>query len=420
MTKGAGQLERLNTLLGALYPGNGFYRQQIEAAGLTEGARSLDHFRTAFPFTTKEALSQDQRTHPPYGTARTYPLEHYTRFHRTSGTTGRPLYWLDTPDSWQWTLENWACVLREAGATAGTVALFAFSFGPFLGFWSAFEAALQVGLRCLPGGGLSTRLRLELVRDHGVELLCCTPTYALHLAETASQEGIDLRGCALRTIVVGGEPGGSSPALRARLLELLPQVRLFDHHGMTEVGPVSYEDPAHPGRLRLLEDRYLIEVIDPEKATAVEPGQVGELVLTNLGRTACPLLRYRTGDLVQPVLLDDGGWDEAALALDGGILGRVDDMVVVRGVNLYPSAVDEVMRGVPGTGEYQVCLSRHGTMAELALRVEPREANPAARNLAEQVQAALRDAFALRIQVDVVEPGSLPRFEMKARRWVEA
>ncbi len=417
MTKGERQLRALNAQLQAIYPGNAFYKGLIEAAGFTDGAESLHQFRQSFPFTTKPDLSRDQAEHPPYGTAFTYPREHYTRFHRTSGTTGRPLYWLDTEESWRWNVENWQQVLNHANATPGMVALFAFSFGPFLGFWTAFEAALACGLRCLPGGGLSTQARLEMILEHNVELLCCTPTYALHLIETGNEAGLDLGGSALRTILVGGEPGGSLPAVRERLAQLLPQARLYDHHGMTEIGPVSYEHTDHPGQLRLLEDRYLVEVIDPQTADAVQPGDVGELVLTNLGRYACPLLRYRTGDFVRPVLLESGDWDTAPVALEGGILGRVDDMVVVRGVNLYPAAVDEVVRRVEGVREYQVEIRQHGAMAEVSLRVEPSAAGTQGDTLCTRLQTALRDAFALRIEVELAEPDSLPRFEMKARRW---
>lgn len=406
----------MNELLSEL-TGNRFYSGKLAQAALP--IRTVTEFRDRVTLTTKIELVQDQKLHPPYGTNLTYPLERYTRLHSTSGTTGQPLRWLDTPESWQWMLESWKRVFAAGGVTSTDRAFFAFSFGPFLGFWTAFEAATQMGLLCLPGGGLSSAARLRMILDNQATVLLCTPTYAIHLAESAGESGIDLKGSRVRRIIVAGEPGGSTPTCRARIESLWPGARVFDHHGMTEVGPVSHECPARPCCLRIIEGAYLAEVIDPATTAPVPPGQVGELVLTTLGRIGSPLLRYRTGDLVRPVYLnEEGDGPGPHLSLDGGILGRVDDMVVVRGVNVYPSAVDQILGADNRIAEYRVEIDTRGAMAQISVMVEPIASHAGDPGLANAIENALRTALSLRVPVKLVECGSLPRFEMKSKRWI--
>jgi phenylacetate-CoA ligase len=412
------QVDALRTLLRALIPDNAFYTAKYDAARAPSKVPHLGDFYSGFPFTTKAELVADQAAHPPYGTNLTFPLERYTRCHQTSGTSGAPLRWLDTPESWNWMSDTWQQILRAAGITSSDTIFFAFSFGPFIGFWLAFEAAVRLGCRCLPGGGMSSSARLRAILDHRATVLCCTPTYALHLAEVAAAEQLSLGDSAVKTILVAGEPGGSIPATRARLESAWPGVRVFDHHGMTETGPVTYECPVKPRVLHILESAYIAEIIHPETGAHVATGETGELVLTTLGRLGSPLLRYRTGDLVRAALDTVCECGRSELALEGGILGRTDDMVCVRGVNLYPSAVEEILRAHGGVAEYQVQVDTTPTLPEVTIDVEPLPAGPDAAGLAHQLESALQIAFNLRIPVSVVPPGSLPRFEMKAQRWV--
>ncbi len=417
------QLTQLRALLAAL-PANPFYARKLAGTGLLEGVASLAEFSARCPFTTKADLVADQLAHPPYGTNLTFPLERYTRCHQTSGSTGSPLRWLDTPESWSWMLDNWETVHRQAGTTAADRVFFAFSFGPFLGFWTAFESAQRLGCLVFAGGGMTSVARLRAILDLRATILCCTPTYALHLAEVAAKEGLDLRRSQVKTLSVAGEPGGSIPAVRARLQELWPGARVYDHHGMTEVGPVSYECPARPGVLHIIERAFFAEVLNPATGQPAGPGGRGELVLTNLGRTGSPLLRYRTGDLVQLSTLNSQLstsclCGSADLALAGGILGRVDDMVVVRGVNVYPSAIEEIIRRTGGVAEYQVRVSQGQALTELTVTVEP-EPGPAGAGVAERLARAFESSLALRVPVLSVAPGTLPRFESKARRWTRA
>lgn len=408
----AQQLAALNRLVAEIAAANRFYRAKLAAAGALDGFDSLAAFRTRMPFTTKDELARDQVAHPPYGTALTHPLARYTRFHQTSGTSGRPLVWLDDPASWQWVLENWKIVWQKAGARTGDAAFFAFSFGPFLGFWAAFDSAVQLGLRAIPGGGMGSSDRLKLLLAQRPRFLCCTPTYAQRLADVARAESIDLRQSGVERIMVAGEPGGSVPEIRARIEAAWPGARVVDHHGMTEIGPVSYGVPEEPATLRLLHDSYLCEVLKPGANEPVAGGESGELVLTTLGRAACPLLRYRTGDLVQPIACP--GEDPAAFALAGGILGRVDDMVIVRGVNLYPSSMEAAVRAFGNVREYQVEIDQRPTLPEVRLRFEPLDG---ASEVAGELAKHLRGAFQIRIEVEAVAAGTLPVFELKAKRW---
>ncbi|MCI0719469.1 MAG: AMP-binding protein [Acidobacteria bacterium] len=411
------QRAKLRTLRGTLSR-NPFYLAKLSAAGINPDSPTLLEFQQTKLFTLKQEIVDDQRLHPPYGTNLTYPLEHYTRFCQTSGTSGSPLHWLDTPESWNWMLSCWMQVFRAAGVGPRDRLFFAFSFAPFLGFWTAFEAAVKLGCLSIPGGGLSSAVRLSMIMDNAVAVLCCTPTYALHLTEVAKEEGFDLSRTKVRKIIVAGEPGGSIPSVRMRIETLWNGARVVDHHGMTETGPVSYQCPRIPDVLHVLESDYIAEVIDPQSGQAVVPGQTGELVLTNLGRLGSPLLRYRTADLVKQAQAQPCECGSYEMALQGGILGRTDDMVTVRGVNVYPSAVEGIVRACHGVGEYRVVIQTRRELAEVSLEVEPSADCQDPSTLAERLRKTLGTAFTLRIPVSIVPQGSLPRFEMKAKRWV--
>lgn len=394
------RLVKLQSLIAAVVPANPFYTAKLSGLRI----ETLDDFANLVPFTTKEELVRDQLAHPPYGSNLTYAPSRYSRFCQTSGSTGTPMRWLDTEESWNWLLSCWNRVYQAAQVTPADRVFFAFSFGPFLGFWTAFEAACRMGCLAIPGGGMRSAARLSLMLETSATVLCCTPTYAMHLAEIAAEENIDLSRMSVRKIIVAGEPGGSIPAVRSRIESLWNGAQVVDHHGMTEIGPVTYGCPVCPGLLHVIEDEFYAEIID------------GELVLTNFGRTGSPLIRYRTGDIVQAAEPSVCACGSRELALQGGILGRTDDMVVVRGVNVYPSAVEEILRGCGGVAEYRVHISQHLSLTELSLEVEPAHADD---GLPHRIEAALRDALSLRIPVSLVAPGSLPRFEMKARRWLK-
>lgn len=395
----------------------GFYYQYFLKHGLEVEKWKVEHFKS-LPFTTKNDLLEDRASKPPFGTNFTDSFAKYTRFCQTSGTsTGVPMAVLDTPESWRSLLRCWSKVYQFAGVTKEDRIFFAFSFGPFLGFWTAFEAASSHYLS-IPGGGLSSKARLEVMARYGVTVLCCTPTYALRLGELIGKPSYpEQEALKVQKILVAGEPGGSIPATRARLQSLWgKEVQIFDHHGMTEVGCVSYEDPAYPNHLCILEDSFLAEILDTE-GNEVEEGQVGELVLTTLKRLASPLIRYRTGDLVRKKI------EQGQLMLPGGILGRCDDMIVVRGVNIYPSALEDILLGHDWIEEFQLQQRRHEQMDEIEIHLEIQ--NTAAdsleveKRLLKRLESQLKDTFMLRIPVKTVPSGTLPRAEFKSKRVVK-
>jgi phenylacetate-CoA ligase len=400
------QRERFDALLAEIVPRNAYYAARLAGADPADFGR--------LPMTTKAELVHDQAAHPPYGSVLTYPRERYCRLHQTSGTSGRPLRWLDTADSWDWMLGCWRRMFAMIGLRPDDRLCFAFSFGPFLGFWTAYDAASQTGRFCLPAGGMSSGARLRLLLDNEATIVFCTPTYALRLAEVAHDEGLDLATSPVRAVVVAGEPGGSIPGTRARI-EAAWGARVFDHSGMTEIGPAAIECLANPAGLHVLEDDYVAEVIDLAGEQPAPAGQVGELVLTNLGRVGSPLIRYRTGDLVRvdPRPCPCGS---PYLRLDGGILGRGDDMIHLRGNNVYPGALEALLRRFPEVAEYRVEVDQSAALT--ALRVEVEAVNGGG-DLVERVDRAIRDEFLFRAEVRLVAPGSLPRFEMKAKRFVK-
>jgi phenylacetate-CoA ligase len=294
--------------------------------------------------------------------------------------------------------------------------LFAFSFGPFLGFWTAFDAACQIGAHAVPAGGMSSQQRLALVDAIEPSVVCCTPTYALRLAEVAAERrgGRPLSDSSVRVVMVAGEPGGSIPATRRRI-EQEWGARVIDQHGLTEVGPVSFECWEEPGGLHVNEREFIGEVL----ASTLEPvsdGEPGELVLTNLGRLASPVIRYRTGDVVVR-RSDRCRCGRTYARLEGGIMARTDDMVNIRGVNVYPTTIESVVRGFAEITEFRSTVSRAGALRSLSLEIELASSADAAATT-RKVAQFLRDALGLTVAVHAVAPGTLPRFEMKARRFV--
>jgi phenylacetate-CoA ligase len=409
---------RLAKLLADIYGRNAFYTRKLDAAGIRIERLRLPGDLTALPLTTKAELMADQAANPPWGSALTEPIERYTRYCQTSSTTGDPLRWVDTNENWQWMLECWKAVYRGARVAPGDRVFFPFSFGPFLGFWAGFDAGCQFGLHCVPGGGMSSQLRLRMIDAVGATVVCCTPTYALRLAEVAAGEPADrpLSDSTVRVLIVAGEPGGSIPATRERI-EASWGARVIDHHGLTEVGPISFECWESPGFLHLNEGEYICEVIDPIGSEAVADGQPGELVVTNLGRTASPVIRYRTSDIVvrrSEVCRCGRTWAR----LEGGVLSRADDMVNIRGVNVYPASIEAVVRRFPEVVEFRTTVSQPGAMRSLTVEIEltPQAGDPSA--AVARVSRRLHEGLGLSVRVKAVEAGTLPRFEMKARRFV--
>ena len=408
------QVKRLREMLQPVLETNEFYRKKLLKNGALK-INSLEQLKE-LPFTTKSELVQDQLDHPPFGTDLTYPLERYIRVHQTSGTTGKPLYWFDTEADWQWWAECWKVIFEAAGVRPEDRIYFAFSFGPFIGFWSGWEGARRLGALAISGGGQSTSQRLKAIIDYRATVVVCTPTYAVHMASEARKAGIDLAGdSAVRITIHAGEPGASIPSTK-KLIEEAWGAKCYDHPGATEVGAYGFECEPQPGGVHVNENEFIAEVIHAETGAAVKEGERGEMVITNLGRIGSPLIRYRTGDLVQPSYRPCVCGRSFMLFL-GGVLGRIDDMIIVRGVNVFPSAIESVMREFAEVEEFRVEVSQRGALSELKLILEPRADYGSSKGLEEKVMGRFRQSIGLRPQVEMVAPGSLPRFELKAKRF---
>ena len=411
------QVKRLRPMLREVLETNEFYRRKLKINGLPK-IDSLERFKQ-LPFTTKSELVEDQLEHPPFGAGLTFPLEKYIRIHQTSGTTGKPLYWLDTEESWEWWGECWKAVFQAAGVHSGDRIYFAFSFGPFIGFWSGWEGARKLGALAISGGGQSTSQRLKAIIDYRATVVVCTPTYALHMASEARKAGIDLaRESSTRITIHAGEPGASIPSTK-KMIEEAWGAKCYDHPGATEVGAYGFECEPQPGGVHINEREFIAEVVDPKSGQAVTEGERGELVITNLGRSCSPVIRYRTGDLVEPSHRPCR-CGRSFMFLQGGVLGRVDDMIIVRGVNIFPSAIENVIRQFPEIEEFRVEAVQRGALPELKLTLETGPEYASGQGLEDKVTQRVREAIGLRPEVELVAPGTLPRFELKARRFFKS
>jgi len=304
--------------------------------------------------------------------------------------------------------------LKGAGVTSADRVFLPFSFGPFIGFWATVEGAKRVGAMMIPGGGWDSIQRLHMMRELGATVVCCTPTYALRLAEVAREAHFDMTSLSVRALIHAGEPGANVARTKARIEEAW-SAKCFDHAGASEVGAHSFECELQPGGIHLIESEFIAEVIDPQTGQKAAAGETGELVITNLGRPGFPVIRYRTGDLVR-LNLTPCACGRTFARFDGGLLGRSDDMVTIRGVNVYPTAIENVIRQFESVDEFQVTVTTVHEMHQLEVEIEVVSGNDT-EHVRAHVEQALYHALALRPTVKVAKPGTLAHFEMKARRF---
>ena len=408
------QIEKLRSMLKQIYGRNRFYTDKLDAAGIhPESIKTLEDFKS-LPLTSKAELVQAQSDALPFGSNTTFEESAYSRFHQTSGTSGTPLRVLDTPESWDWWGRCWGHVLAGAGLTENDRLFVPFSFGPFIGFWAAVEGARKINALMIPGGGRDSLQRLHLMKELGTTAMCCTPTYALRLAEVAQESGFDLSEIPLQTLIHAGEPGANVPATKARI-ESVWNAKCYDHAGASEIGAHSFECEVQPNGTHVTESEFIVEVLNPETQEVVPEGEQGELIITNLGRIGYPVIRYRSGDLV--VLNQQKcACGRSFARFEGGVLARADDMVVVRGINVFPSAVENLVRQCETVEEFRITVSTNREMANLAIELElSKTANP--ESARKTVDQAIQNELSLRPEITFVPSGSLPRFEMKAKRF---
>jgi phenylacetate-CoA ligase len=400
----AARLERLNALAATVGERNAFQRPRIGGRRFA----SLDEL-AEIPIVRKAELLADQAAHRPFGTNLTWELERYTHLHQTSGTTGATLRVLDTDDDWAWWARRLAHVLRAAGLGPGDRVALAYSFGPYVQFWASYAGVEAIGAMVIPLGGMDSLQRLDTLRQYQATAVLCTPSYALHLAKTAvlhdAADALD----GVRNLVCTGEPGASLPAVREEI-ERLWDARCHDHAGLSEVGAFGYPCAA-AGGLHLAEDDFVFEVVDPATERPVQEGESGELVVTALAREGFPVIRYGTGDVVvRHAERCPAGHPDPWLA--HGIVGRTDDMVVIRGMNVFPSAIEQALRESSGVGEFRITFySDPHAMDEI--KVEAELAQPAE---ARAIQARMRQRLGLRVRIVPIKSGVLPPQTGKARR----
>lgn len=399
-----------------------FHRRKLEAAGVSSSSiQSLADLRR-IPFTTREEWMSCQAATPLFGDMLAHPREKAIRYHLTSGTSGKnPLRVLDSRRDWQWIAECWAVGFWGFGVRPTDTVFFAFSYGSFIGFWGAHYACEKIGALTLASGNMPTDMRVRQIIEMGVTTVCATPTYALRLAQSAAEQGLDIKGSAVNKVIVSGEPAGSIPETK-RLIEEAWGAKVADTAGMTELGTICMFECSHqPGGMHIIEDHFLEEVLDPETGEPVAYGERGERVVTSFGREMIPVLRYRTRDLVEKVPAARCGCGRVYDIYAGGILGRVDDMLLIRGTNVYPRAIESIVRAHAEFDEFQIVVTKVNDIDEITLRVELKPGTADAwPELEKKLHFDLKEAHEmLRFNVERAAEGTLPRFELKARRVVD-
>lgn len=415
------QLQRLQHLVARAYHRSPFHRRLYEQAGVTpDRIRSLDDIRR-LPFMTREDWMANQADKPLFGDLIARPRQDAIRYHLTSGTSGRqPLRVLDSRKDWSWIAEMWCYGFWGFGIRPEDTVFFAFSYGSFIGFWGAHYCCEKIGCLTLASGNMTTEQRVRQIVELGATVVCATPTYALRMGQTAEKMGIDLRRDGkVRRVVVSGEPAGSIPAVK-KMIEEMWGGKCGDTAGMTEIGTIMiFECDHQPGGPHIIEDHFIEEVLDPDTGEPVGYGERGERVVTSFGRGFIPLVRYRTKDLVCKVEHTRCGCGRTGDIYEGGILGRVDDMKLIRGTNVYPRAVEAIVREYPEVEEFQIVITREeGVRDEITVKIELK---PDQQGAFAQLGGRLAEDLAdhhegLRFNVVQAAVGELPRFELKAKR----
>ena len=399
----------------SVLPQNAFYLRKLRiGAGNVSKSWIKDNF-DSFEFTSKFELQNSQSSYPPYGDFHYLDLAEYNRFHQTSGSSGKPLLFLDSQDGWEWLLNNWLKIFALAGIEKGDRLFFPFSFGPFLGFWTAFEAACKAGCLSFPGGGMSSESRLALIQNQNINVIFTTPSYALRLGEVARSQGINLQDMGLKKLVLAGEPGANIPATRLRIERDWGPI-VVDHHGMTETGPVTVECSTTPGLLHIIENAFIAEVIDPNTQKKLSLDSIGELVLSSIGRAGCPLLRYRTGDIVhlnhQKCACGFNGQ-----SLKGGILSRTDEMIFLKGNNIYPSALQNMLHSIERILDFRITFYKTEGNPHLLFEIETLQTD--SESIKNMLEKMIQTAFLFKPVIKIVPTGTLPIQEMKSKRFIQ-
>jgi len=409
------QLQRLRTVLRRVYDNVEFYRDSFDAAGVTPDIETLDQLAD-YPFTLKD----DLRAGYPYGMF-SAPLRDIVRVHSSSGTTCQ----ITVVGYTQTDISNWsdlmARTLAAAGATADDIVQVTYGYGLFTGGLGVHYGSERLGAVTIPISGGNTKRQVQVLKDFGSTILACTPSYAILIAETAAEMGIDPDSLSLRAGVFGAEPWSEN--MRKQIEEML-SIKAIDIYGLSEIlGPGVAAECEHQHGLHVNEDHFLIEIVDPETLRPLPDGEVGEVVFTTLTKEGIPVIRYRTRDLSR-IIPGECACGRTFRRMER-VRGRSDDMIIVRGVNVFPSQIEQVLTGIPGVApHYQVVLKKRGSMdaVEVHVEVAPDTDFDEIRELEAlqgRVRAEIQSALAVSIAVKLVEPKSIARSEGKAQRVVD-
>ena len=410
------QLKRLQQVAERVYHTVGFYKKVFDEAGVTpDNIRRLEDIRK-LPFTAK----QDLRDNYPFGMF-AVPLSQIVRFHASSGTTGKPTVVGYTDSDIRIWVESLCRALVSCGVTSDDIVQIAYGYGLFTGGLGFHYAAEKIGATAIPISAGNTARQVELMRDLNTTVIACTPSYMLYLSEYASQMGVDISETSLRMGIFGAEPWSEETRKR---IENKVGIMAFDVYGTSELSGPLFTECIERNGIHVWADHFLVEIVDPETGEQVGEGEKGELVVTTLTKEALPLVRWRTGDITY---LET---DKCACGRTHPrimrILGRTDDMIIVRGVNVFPSQIEHVLMQIPEIGEhYMIFLDRREDgLDEMKIQVELSErvtidTTAGILELEKKISDKLKTVLNVSAKVEVVNPGTLQRFEGKAKRVVD-
>ena len=415
------QLKKFRRMVKWAYDNSPFYRRFYQEEGLEpEDIKNFEDISKA-PKIEKGMMREVQQREPfPYGDMLTVPLKQVTAFRQTSGTTGTPVYQADTWQDWEWWSECWCYILYAQGYRDTDRVFIPFGYNIFVAFWAGHYAAEKLGCEVVPGGILDTRARILKMQELKCTAFMATPTYVLGMADAARNKlGLDpTKDLSVQKITCAGEPGASIPTTKRRMEEAWG-AKVYDHIGATEIGAWSYECTEQPGGLHVNEAFFMVEIEDLETGQIItEPGKEGKMVITALDRIGKPCIRFDAKDVIRWAdhQCDCG---RTFRLIDGGVVGRADDITKVKGVLLAPTAIEEVVRSISELGdEYEVMVSKKGDIDEILLKVE---ILPGKEREQESILSRLRDHLRVKTnlgyRIEVHPCGSLPRYEVKAKRF---
>jgi phenylacetate-CoA ligase len=415
-------LEKLKNQIRYVYDHSAFYRKKWSAVGFEPGdLKDFSDFEK-LPFTTKQELREDQKEHPPFGSNLCIRQDAIYHIHGTSGTTGKPTVFALSKEDWERMAEAHARIMWGFGLRPSDKVFIGSVFSLYVGSWGALAGVERLGAAAFPFGAGQpgqTEKAIHWMLDVKPTAFYGTPSYALYLAEKAKSIGIDPKAFGIRILFFSGEPGAGVPATRKRIEETYGGI-CVDTGSMAEMTPwMANGECEHRQGMHLWQDIVYTEVVDPDTKRVVAFGGEGVPVYTHLERASQPMVRLWSGDLTS--------WTDTACPcgrpyprLPRGIYGRVDDMVVVRGVNVYPSAVEDVVRSTPGLGdEFRVIVSREGVMDEITVQAEALQSGTAGEALRETLRQKLKSVLGLTVNVEMVPAGTLERTEFKAKRFID-